>query len=74
MKGNGNAKANGNGNGENLSDRVANYLIQHIRENGLTSGQPLPSEVQVAAELKISRGIVRERLLILKTNGVSPCS
>jgi len=49
---------------------VANYLIHHIRENGLTSGQRLPSEVQVSAELKISRGIVREAYRSLRAAGI----
>jgi GntR family transcriptional repressor for pyruvate dehydrogenase complex len=57
-------------NHENLADRVADHLIHYIRENGLTSGQRLPSEVQVAAKLKISRGIVREAYRSLRAAGV----
>src|SRR5437773_12486930 len=57
-------------NPENLGDRVADYLIHYIRENGLTSGQPLPSEVLVAAKLKISRGIVREAYRSLRAAGI----
>src|SRR5438552_13852614 len=63
-------KQRGNRNYENLADRVADYLIHYIRENGLTSGQPLPSEVQVAAKLKISRGIVREAYRSLRSAGI----
>lgn len=63
-------KEPGNRNGVNLADRVADYLIHHIRENGLTSGQLLPSEVQIAAEMKISRGIVREAYRSLRTAGI----
>src|ERR1700730_6371920 len=55
---------------ENLADRVTDYLIHYIREKGLTSGQPLPSEVQVAAKLKISRGIVREAYRSLRAAGI----
>lgn len=55
---------------DNLADRVADYLVHYIREHGLTSGQPLPSEVQVAAKLKISRGIVREAYRSLRNAGV----
>ena len=60
----------GKRNPENLADRVTDYLIQYIREKGLTSGQPLPSEVQVAAKLKISRGIVREAYRSLRAAGI----
>src|ERR1700687_1384743 len=63
-------KRSGNRNPEKLADRVANYLIHYIRENGLTSGQPLPSEVQVAAKLKISRAIVREAYRSLRWAGI----
>lgn len=63
-------KESGSRNHENLADLVADYLIHYIRENGLTSGQPLPSEVQVAAKLKISRGIVREAYRSLRAAGV----
>jgi GntR family transcriptional repressor for pyruvate dehydrogenase complex len=55
---------------ENLSDRVADYLVHYIREHGLTSGQPLPSELQAAAKLKISRGIVREAYRSLRAAGI----
>jgi GntR family transcriptional repressor for pyruvate dehydrogenase complex len=63
-------RRSGKRNPENLADRVADYLIHYIRENGLTSGQPLPSEVQVAAKLKISRGIVREAYRSLRSAGI----
>jgi len=63
-------RQSGKGNPENLADRVAEYLVHYIREHGLTSGQPLPSEVQVAAKLKISRGIVREAYRSLRSAGV----
>jgi GntR family transcriptional repressor for pyruvate dehydrogenase complex len=55
---------------ENLADRVAEHLIEYIRKNGLTSGQQVPSEIQVAAELGISRGIVREAYRSLRTAGI----
>src|SRR5438094_4609211 len=63
-------RRSGSRNPENLADRVADYLIHYIRERGLTSGQPLPSEVQVAAKLKISRGIVREAYRSLRSAGI----
>lgn len=54
----------------NLSDRVAYHLIEHIRKNGLASGELLPSEVRVSADLRISRGIVREAYRALRSAGV----
>jgi DNA-binding FadR family transcriptional regulator len=53
-----------------LSDRVAQYLIEHIRTHGLASGERLPSEMRVSAELKISRGIVREAYRSLRSAGI----
>ena len=53
-----------------LSDRVVHYLMEHIRTGGLTSGARLPSEMRVSAELKISRGIVREAYRSLRSAGI----
>jgi GntR family transcriptional regulator, transcriptional repressor for pyruvate dehydrogenase complex len=54
----------------NLSDRVAHHLMDHIRTNRLSSGERLPSEVRLSAELKISRGIVREAYRALRSAGI----
>lgn len=54
----------------NLSDRVTHHLMEHIRTNGLASGERLPSEVRLSAELKISRGIVREAYRALRSAGI----
>ena len=54
----------------NLSDRVAHHLMEHIRTKGLASGERLPSEVRLSAELKISRGIVREAYRALRSAGI----
>lgn len=54
----------------NLSDRVAHHLMEYIRKNGLASGERLPSEVRVSADLKISRGIVREAYRSLRSAGI----
>ena len=53
-----------------LSDRVARHLMDHIRTNRLSSGERLPSEVRLSAELKISRGIVREAYRALGSAGI----
>ena len=54
----------------NLSDRVAHHLMDHIRTNRLSSGSRLPSEVRLSADLKISRGIVREAYRALRSAGI----
>lgn len=54
----------------NLSDRVVHHLMEHIRTNGLASGARLPSEVRLSADLKISRGIVREAYRSLRSAGI----
>jgi len=54
----------------NLSDRVAHHLMDHIRINRLASGERLPSEVRLSADLKISRGIVREAYRALRSAGI----
>jgi DNA-binding FadR family transcriptional regulator len=54
----------------NLSDRVAHHLIEHIRTKRLASGERLPSEVRLSAELKVSRGIVREAYRALRSAGI----
>lgn len=41
-------------------DRVAQVLVDHIRRHRLPAGSPLPSEVQMSADLGVSRGAVRE--------------
>ncbi|HEY6124205.1 MAG TPA: FCD domain-containing protein, partial [Steroidobacteraceae bacterium] len=55
---------------QNLSDRVAHHLMDHIRTNRLASGERLPSEVRLSADLKISRGIVREAYRALRSAGI----
>jgi DNA-binding FadR family transcriptional regulator len=54
----------------NLSERVVRYLGDYIRDHRLQSGAQLPSEVRLSANLKISRGIVREAYRSLATAGV----
>jgi len=44
--------------------------MDHIRTNRLASGERLPSEVRLSAELKISRGIVREAYRALRSAGI----
>jgi len=53
-----------------LSDRVVEYIIEYIRERELQAGDRMPSQVQISADLKISRGIVREAFQSLTAAGI----
>jgi GntR family transcriptional repressor for pyruvate dehydrogenase complex len=53
-----------------LSDRVVQYIVEYIREHELQSGDRMPSEVKISADLKISRGIVREAFRSLSAAGI----
>jgi len=55
---------------ENLSDRVAQYICDIIEKRGLRQGDSLPSEIEVATELGVSRGIVREAFSSLAALGI----
>lgn len=51
-------------------DRVTAVLVDHIRRHRLAAGSPLPSEVQMSAELGVSRGAVREAYRSLSQSGL----
>lgn len=53
-----------------LSDQVAQYVVEHIRESGLAAGDKVPSELRTSAHLQISRGIVREAYRSLRAAGI----
>ena len=55
---------------DNLSNTVAQYVVKYIDGKRLQSGDKLPSEIQVSADLKISRGVVREAFRALRTAGI----
>ena len=54
---------------KNLSEKVANEILQMILDGHLKSGEKLPSEPELANQLGISRGILREALTILSVKG-----
>lgn len=61
----------GNGRHEyNLSERVTQHLIKHIKQNDLKPGDLVPSEVQVSGDLGISRGVVRQAYHSLRKAGI----
>jgi DNA-binding FadR family transcriptional regulator len=45
---------------DSLTIRVTGYIFDYIRDNELSTGESLPSELRTSTELNISRGIVRE--------------
>jgi GntR family transcriptional repressor for pyruvate dehydrogenase complex len=53
-----------------LSGRVVQYIVEYIRERELQSGDRMPSEMQISAGSKISRGIVREAFRSLSAAGI----
>jgi DNA-binding FadR family transcriptional regulator len=53
-----------------LSDQVAQYVVEHIRNSGLGPGEKVPSELRTSAHLQISRGIVREAYRSLRAAGI----
>ncbi|SDV48142.1 FadR/GntR family transcriptional regulator [Chitinasiproducens palmae] len=53
-----------------LSDRAARALREHITGGRWRIGQRLPVEAELATELQVSRGTVREAVRALVTNGM----
>src|SRR5713101_3318024 len=58
------------GNDFNLSERVTRYLVKHILDHDLKTGDKVPSEVRVSSDLGISRGVVRQAFHSLRTAGI----
>ena len=55
---------------ENLSEKVANEILQMILDGILKTGEKLPSEPELAHQFGVSRGALRESLTILGAKGV----
>lgn len=56
--------------GEALYKAVCDYIKQYIIENNLKPGDPLPSEGQLADNLGVGRGSVREAVKSLQSLGI----
>ncbi len=54
---------------ERLSDKVVQQLLQRIRAGELPVGTRLPNEEELAAQMGVSRGILREALTTLQAQG-----
>lgn len=54
---------------QRLSDRIAEQFIHSMHNGELTVGTRLPPESQLADQLGVSRGILREALTVLEARG-----
>lgn len=55
---------------ESVSDKVVDQILRLIESDKLKAGDRLPSERQLAEELKVSRVPIREALSVLKAMGI----
>lgn len=54
---------------DRLSDRIVNQIINMMREGSLKAGDKLPNEALLSEQLGVSRGILREALTQLQSQG-----
>ncbi len=57
-------------NNKPLPQQAAEYLTQWILESGLTPGDKLPTELELAKTLQVGRSTVREAIMILKSRNI----
>ena len=55
---------------ESSKDVVINYIKEHILNKQLVAGERLPTEDDLATQLKVGRGSVREASKVLETIGI----
>ena len=53
-----------------LNEAIRAYVKQYILDQGLNAGDPLPPETQLAQELGVGRGSVREAIKALQSLGI----
>jgi len=53
-----------------LSQAICDYVKQYILDSGLSAGDPLPPEAQLAQELGVGRSSVREAIKALESLGI----
>lgn len=51
---------------EKLSDKIVKAIMDKIKDGTLKPGEKLPNEIDLAEEFSVSRGILREALIILQ--------
>lgn len=54
---------------ERLSDKIVNQIINMMREGSLKAGDKLPNEALLSEQFGVSRGILREALTQLQSQG-----
>lgn len=54
---------------ERLSDKIVNQIIGMMRDGSLKAGDKLPNEALLSEQLGVSRGILREALTQLQSQG-----
>jgi GntR family transcriptional repressor for pyruvate dehydrogenase complex len=53
-----------------VRDAIIENIMRYIRENGVKTGERIPSERTLAAEMRVSRSSVREALKSLESGGI----
>lgn len=56
-------------NNDRLSDRIVNQIINMMRDGSLKAGDKLPNEALLSEQFGVSRGILREALTQLQSQG-----
>lgn len=55
---------------QSIYEQVVEHLRKYIIDNGLRPGDPLPTELELAKQLRVSRQSVREAVKVLASVGV----
>jgi GntR family transcriptional repressor for pyruvate dehydrogenase complex len=55
---------------QNIYEQIVDHLRKYIIDNGLRPGDPLPTELELAKQLRVSRQSVREAVKVLTSVGV----
>ncbi len=53
-----------------LYEQLVQRLLQHVRESGLTAGDRLPPERELAARLGVSRNSLKQAFVVLEVQGL----
>ena len=53
-----------------LADQVEKNLIEFLKKNHFQTGDSLPTEIEIAEDLGVSRNVVREALSRLRMMGM----
>lgn len=56
--------------GKPLAEQVADHILNYIIENGMESGAKLPNEFELAGQIGVGRGTIREAVKILASRNI----